>query len=464
MYDVAIIGAGPAGLFAAQRLARAKLKVIVVDKGKDILKRKCKIGLSKLGCMKCKPCDIMSGIGGAGAFSDGKLNLSPDIGMFLDEIGITREEAETRIQEVDQILLGCGVPDKLYGKSSRVNEWLKRTQKVDNLIKNNNDGGMVRLIPALQRHIGSDNTPNVINNLKQQILRLGGEFKTGFEVQEILKNSSFYIKGGNKIIQSKYLIVAPGRGGAYWFRDIAHRLGIKTKFGPIDVGVRVELLAKDMDEITKVIYDPKFWIDTPSYDDRVRTFCTNPRGFVTMEQIDGSLLVNGHAMRNKRSKNTNFALLYTINLTEPVVDTTMFGKRLASSANFIAAGKVILQLLGDLKRGRRTHASYMRSNEVKPTLSPVCYGDLGLAFNYRIINNLLEALDILNMVIPGISKDSTLLYAPEVKFYDTRYETTGLETNVKGLYVAGDGCGKSRGIIGAAMTGMIAAEQILKKT
>jgi uncharacterized protein len=462
MYDTAIIGAGPAGLFAAERLARSGLKVIIIDKGKDILKRSCKIGLTRLGCVKCSPCDIMAGVGGAGAFSDGKLNLTPDIGMFLEEIGITREEAEKRIKEVDELLLKCGVKDELYGKSKRVEEWVKRTEKVNLFVKSNFQRGMVKLVPALQRHIGSDSTPKVINTLKQHILRLGAEFRLSFNVQEILKNTHFYIKSGTEIIQAKTLIVAPGRGGAYWFRDQARKLGLKTRFGPIDVGIRVELLAKDMDEITRVIYDPKFWINTPSYDDRVRTFCTNPRGFVTMEQVDGSLLVNGHAMRNKKSRNTNFALLCTVNLTEPVVDTTMYGKNAAHFCNFIADDQVILQRLGDLKRGRRTHNSYLKDNEVKPSLSAYCCGDLGLAMGYRIINNLKESLELLNMVIPGISKDSTLLYAPEVKYYDTRYDTKGLQTSIKGLYVAGDGCGKSRGIIGAAMTGIIAAENLLE--
>ncbi|MBW2988360.1 FAD-dependent oxidoreductase [Candidatus Woesearchaeota archaeon] len=466
MYDVIIVGAGPAGLFAADTLSKSNLKVLVVDKGKDIDKRVCKTQVPNIGCKQCQLCDIMYGVGGAGAFSDGKLNITPDIGMDLDELKITKAKAKKLIQYVDNLFLECGVEDKLYGKSKRVEEWVKRTEKVDAYLKRNhpNSEPSVKLIPAPQRHIGSDNTPRVIAKFKRRLIKQGVKFKLNFEIQDILKNKNFYLKRGSTVLESRYVIVAPGRGGAYWFRDVAKKLGIATLFGPIDVGVRVELLAKDMDEITSVIYDPKFKITTPTYKDSVRTFCTNPRGFVTVEHIDKMLLVNGHAMRKKRTRNTNFALLYTIHLTEPIVDTTKYGRLIARFCNFIAGGRPLLQRLGDLKQGQRTRPGYIQSNEVKPTFKGVCCGDLGLALNYRIITNITESLDILNMIIPGISKDSTLVYAPEVKFYDTKYSTDeNLETDVRGLFVAGDGCGKSRGIIGAAITGIIAAQGILKK-
>ncbi len=467
MYDVIVIGAGPAGLFAADKLADNNLKVLVVDKGKDIKKRKCKINSTRMGCLKCKTCDIMFGVGGAGAFSDGKLIFSTKIGIFMDQLEITDEQAAKYMERVENIFLDCGIDKTIYGTSKRVKEWLKRTEKVDELVKLNNPNKTpsIKLVPSKQRHIGSDNTPLVIGRFKEKLEAKGVTFKLNFEVQEILKNDNFYIKRGTEIEQSKYLIVAPGRGGAYWFRDTAHKLGIKTAFGPIDVGVRVEVLAKDMDEITKVIYDPKFWIDTPTYGDRVRTFCTNPRGFVTIEQFENMQIVNGHAMRNKRTKNTNFAMLSTINLTKPIVDTTEYGRNIARFCNYIADGKPIIQKLGDLKRGGRSYQKGIDKNVVRQTLKTVCTGDLGLAYNYRIIINILEGLQMLNMVIPGVYKDSTLLYAPEVKFYDTRYTTdSNLQTNVPGLYVAGDGAGKSRGIVGAAVTGILAAEGVIRNS
>ncbi len=465
MYDVIIIGAGPAGLLAADTLSKQKLSVLVVDKGLDISARKCKTSFTSISCKRCPVCAIMYGVGGAGAFSDGKLNISHEIGMNLSELGIPAARADSLIKQVDKIFLECGVENKLYGQSRRVGEWVRRTEKVDAYLKRNHPDRepLVKLVPALQRHIGSDKTPKVISNLKQKLVEQGVKFKLGFEVEDILKNNRFFVKGGSTMFESKHLIVAPGRGGAYWFRDLAKKLGIITSFGPIDVGVRVELLAKEMDEITRVIYDPKFRMVTPTYQNEVRTFCTNPHGYITMEQVDKLLLVNGHALRSKRTKNTNFALLYTINLTEPVVDSTKYGRRIASFCNFISGGKILLQRLGDLRRGKRTRMRDIRANEVKPSLKAICCGDLGLGLNYRIITNMMESLDMLNMVLPGISKDSTLLYAPEVKFYDTKYKTdSNLETNLPGIFVAGDGCGKSRGIIGAAITGIMAAEGVLK--
>ncbi len=467
MYHVIIIGAGPAGLFAAETLSKYNLRVLVIDKGVDITKRRCLIDKPQLGCQRCKFCHIMFGVGGAGAFSDGKLNLSSDIGMDINELRITKEEAEKLIWHIDRIFLEAGVEDKLYGKSKRVAEWVKRTEKVDSLLKRNHQTKkcFVKLIPALQRHIGSEKTPQVISNIKKRLTARDVEFKLATEVVDIKKQKqTFQVVTTKGNFNSKYLIVAPGRGGAYWFRDIAHKLNIKTSFGPIDVGVRVELLAKDMEEITKVIYDPKFIIKTPTYGDKVRTFCTNPYGYITSEFIENMVLVNGYAYRSKKTSNTNFALLYTIYLTEPVVDTTQYGRQIAKFSNFIAGGKPIVQRLGDLRLGRRTRKVYIANNEVKPSFKGVCYGDIGLALNYRIINNIIEALDILNLVIPGITKDSTLLFAPEVKFYDTKYPTSKqLESSVEGLFVAGDGCGKSRGIIGAALTGILAAKGVLKK-
>jgi len=465
-YDVIILGAGPAGLFAAESLSKRHFKILMIDKGRDIKERKCPIYRKDASCNLCKICDISFGVGGAGGLSDGKLNLHHKIGMDINELKIDKKKAYRLINYVDSVFQRYGADKTLYGTNKKeIKRWKRRTEKINETLKENNGKeGSVDIITPLQRHMGTDKIKEVIENFKKELEQRGVHFQLKTEIERIIKNkSSFHLISKNKVFEARYLLVCPGRGSSYWFREQAEKLGIKHKFGSIDVGVRVELLAKDYSEITDLIYDPKFHITTPTFKDKVRTFCTNPRGEVTCEQNESMILVNGHANKKAKTKNTNFALLYTIDLTKPQADTTEYGRHIARFVNFISGKKPIIQRLGDLKDGHRSTMESIKKNKVKPTLRGCNPGDLGMALTYRVIKNVLEALEILDDIVPGVAKDSTLLYAPEIKFYDTKYITSkDLETNLKGLFVAGDGVGKSRGIIGAAVTGLIVAEGIQK--
>ncbi|MBI5679534.1 MAG: NAD(P)/FAD-dependent oxidoreductase [Methanobacterium sp.] len=455
--DVVIIGAGPAGLFAADKLAD-HFKIIVVDKGRGIDTRKC-VALKNRNCGKCLPCNITGGLGGAGGLSDGKLNLRPDIGGNLEEF-VSKEEAWNIINEIDEFFLKHGAPEELYKPSKK---------DISTILKKSAATG-IKFIPIIQRHIGSDKTPDVINSIKESIEDKGVSFLLETEVKDIkadktVKGVTLKDKTGNEFeIKSNYIVAAPGRVGAYWFSDQLKKLKIPVNYNPVDIGVRVEVPHIVMDFITKINWDPKFHITTKTYDDFVRTFCTCPKGFVVEEVYDGFVGVNGHSMREKVSENTNFAFLVRVELTEPIENTSAYLFAIASMANTLGGGKPIIQRLGDLKRGRRSTWNRIEKSNISPTFKNVVPGDIAMALPHRMVVDILEGLEALNEVIPGVASDSTILYAPEIKLYAMRAKVNqGMETPVKGLYVAGDGAGVSRGIVGAAATGIIAANDILKK-
>lgn len=454
--DVVIIGAGPAGLLAAAKLAD-KLKVIIIDKGKGIEGRKC-ISLKKGTCVQCSPCNITGGLGGAGGLSDGKLNLRPDIGGNLEEF-VSSDEAWDIIKEIDEFFLKHGAPDEIYAPSE---------DDISGILRKSAAAG-IKFIPIVQRHIGSDKTPQVINSIRKEIEGKGAKFLLETEVLNIIadknvKGVSIREKDGNEFeIKCNYIIAAPGRVGAYWLSDQLKKLKISIRYNPVDIGVRVEVPHIVMDSITSINWDPKFHITTKTYDDFVRTFCTCPKGFIVEEVYEGFVGVNGHSMRGKMSLNTNFAFLVRVELTEPTENTSAYAFSIASIANILGSGKPIIQRLGDLKRGRRSTWKRIEKSNVSPTFKNVIPGDIAMALPNRLVIDIIEGLEALNQVIPGVATDSTLLYAPEIKLYAMRAEVNrALETPVKGLYVAGDGAGVSRGIVGAAATGIIAANNILK--
>ncbi len=454
-YDVIIVGAGPAGMFAADELA-GKMDVLIIDQGRDIDVRDCKMNLRSI-CMHCEPCDIMCGVGGAGTFSDGTLNLRPDIGGDLAEQTGDPEYAWQLVEHVDKVFVRYGAPKQLYIPKGDEVEHLKRRAAAVG----------ARFIEITQRHIGSDNAPRVIENFEKDLKERGIEFLLETKVADLLIEDGtckgIILQDGTEI-RSRFTIIAPGRIGATWMDETVKKHNIAAKYAPIDVGVRVEVPAIVMDPITRINRDPKFHIQTKTYDDFVRTFCTNEHGFVVKEEYEGYIATNGHSMRNMESENTNFAFIVRVELTEPLENTIKYGRSIAKLATTIGGGRPVLQRMGDLRRGRRSTEERIRKNSVINTLKDVTPGDISMALPHRIVTDIKEGLEVLNEIIPGVASDSTLLYAPEVKFYSMQVLVNrNMETSVKNLFAAGDGAGLSRDIVNAAATGVIAGRGILKK-
>ncbi|GFO97005.1 hypothetical protein ig2599ANME_1202 [groundwater metagenome] len=454
-YDVIIVGAGPAGMFAADELA-GRLDTLIIDQGRDIDKRECKMKRRGI-CTHCDPCDIMCGVGGAGTYSDGTLNLRPDIGGDLAEQTGDPEYAWELVDHVDRVFVRYGAPEQMYIPKGEEVELLKRRAAAVG----------ARFIEITQRHMGSDNAPKVIGNFEKDLKDRGVEFLLSTKVDDLIIEDNacvgVVLKDGSEI-RSRFTIIAPGRVGATWIDEVVKKHKIGAKYAPIDVGVRVEVPAIVMDPITKINRDPKFHIQTKTYDDFVRTFCTNEHGFVVKEEYKGFIATNGHSMRNLESENTNFAFIVRVELTEPIENTVRYGRSIAKLATTIGGGKPVLQRMGDLRRGRRSTEARLRKNSVINTLKDVTPGDISMALPHRIVTDIREGLEVLNEIIPGVASDSTLLYAPEVKFYSMEVLVDrNMESSVKNLFAAGDGAGLSRDIVNAAATGVIAARGILKK-
>ena len=452
-WDVIIIGAGPAGMCAANELADRGIGVLVIDRGRDIKERHCP--MEEAGkCAQCKQCDIMCGVGGAGTFSDGTLNLRPDIGGDLAAITGDNPAAWALVDYVDGLFLKYGAPERLYTADGAQVERLKRSAASVG----------VHFIEISQRHMGSDNAPRIIENFENDLKSRGTVFRLNAQVRDLLIEDNtctgVLLEHGEKL-SSRFTLLCPGRIGGEWVNTLVKRHGIDAKHGAIDIGVRVEVPSIIMDHITKINHDPKFHIRTKRYDDFVRTFCTNEHGFVVKERYEGFIGTNGHSLKSRRSDNTNFAFLVRTELTEPLEDTTRYGKSVSKLATTIGGGNPILQRMGDLRRGQRSTWSRIRRNPVKNTLEDVTPGDISMAMPHRIVMDIIEGLEKLNEVIPGVASDSTLLYAPEVKFYAMELQVSPeLATSTKGLYAAGDGTGLSRDIINAAATGVIAGRAI----
>jgi hypothetical protein len=438
-YDVGIIGAGPAGLFAAYELMDSPLRILVIDRGKEPLKRDSKV----------------FGVGGAGAFSDGKLNLTHKIGGTPSSLHRTNKDIQKRIDTIDRIFTELGVKEEYSGKDSA---------GLLSLRKKATENGL-EFVTGRQRHIGTDTLPRILDHLYILLQKGNIHFQLNTEIKTIQKKDDMYVlKHSQDKIVVKHLILAPGRAGAYWLRKEARKLGIKFAYGPIDVGLRLEFPSEIYEAIKNIMYDAKFRLYTPTYDDLVRTFCVNPNGFVTVEKYDDLILVNGHAAKKSKSNNTNLALLSRIELTDPVEDTTTYGRAIVKLANTIGGGKPLLQRLKDFKEGRRSTWERISHSSISPTVTWVTPGDISMALPRRIVTNLLEGIERINFLIPGIDSGDTFIYAPEVKFYDTHYAVSKtMETNLANCYVAGDASGHARGIVYSAVTGMVAAEGIKKE-
>jgi len=455
-YDVVIVGSGPSGIFAALELLknRKTSRILIIEKGKDIDKRICPMKIREISCAACPECALLSGWGGAGAYSDGKLNLSPHIGGSLGKyIGI--DSLESMITNADATYITFGAPDKLYGTNENEIATISRLAAEHNL----------RFIPSRIRHIGTDRCRAVLTKIKNSLERFV-DILFNTEAEHVLtskkKVNGVRLKNGEKF-SADFVILAPGREGSRWLEREAKRLHLTLLQNPVDIGVRVEIPASVFEHLTKITYEPKLVFHSRTFNDRVRTFCVNPYGEVVKEYLKGIWTVNGHSYANSRTSNTNFALLVSTVFTEPFNEPILYGSYIAGLANLLGKG-VIVQRLGDLHKGRRSTRERIAQGEVQPTLKDATPGDLSFVLPYRYLSDILEMIEAIDKIAPGVNSDHTLLYGAEVKFYSMLPKLSeSLETEIANLFAVGDGAGVSRGLIQASVSGTIAAREIKRR-
>ena len=461
MYDVIIVGGGPAGLFCAYELINKckKLKIAILEAGKLANHRVCKMNKKGGECINCNPCQILSGYGGAGTFSDGKLNFIPKLGKSDLYKYMDKDYAEKLIDECEEIFNKFEMNSEVYPSNMDEANKLKK----DIAKKGAN------LLIIKQKHLGSDKLPGYIDKFCNYLILNGVDLYENTYVEDIIKNDNIYDvcykdKKQKKNFKSKYVVVAPGRTGAGWIQNLADKYNIPYVSQSIEIGVRVEVRKEILDDICSIIYDPTIFIITDTYNDEIRTFCTNPGGFVAKENYNGYICVNGHSLKDIKSNNSNFAFISKVSLTSPVTNTREYGEAIASIANILGDGKPILQTLRDLKKGRRSTEGRIKKSYVTPTMKDYVAGDLALVLPHRIITNIIEGLKKLDEIIPGVNNDDTLLYGPEIKFFSNEITTdNNMKLENENIYFIGDGAGKAGNIVTSAATGLVAARDIIKR-
>jgi len=464
-YDVIIIGAGPAGIFTALETTerRPDSRVLIVDTGRDISHRYCPARVNGQ-CAHCDPCAIVHGWAGAGAFSDGKLSLSDEVGGQISEY-MGHKRAMEYIKRADDLYLRFGANPTVHGRDDR------RVEEIAYQASRYN----IRLIPCPVRHLGTENAGPVLGAMHDHLVeKTNTTFLELTTAQEILVEDGrvtgvrMQPKDGEAFVaRAPYVVAAPGRGGAQWLSETVGKLGLRTKNNEVDIGVRVEVPNAIMDGLTGDLYEAKLVYYSDTYENKVRTFCMNPGGEVSQEHYEGGIaVVNGHSYEDpaRRTGNTNFALLVSTSFTEPFNQPIEYGRYIAQLGNMLTGGPIMVQRLGDLLKGRRTDASRLKKSTTIPTLSTAVPGDLSFVLPARHLTSIIETLRALDHLAPGLYSQNTLLYGVEVKFYSSKVLVNNdFETAIHGLYAIGDGAGITRGLMQASVTGMAVADDMVGK-
>nr|WP_320024102.1 NAD(P)/FAD-dependent oxidoreductase [uncultured Acetobacterium sp.] len=457
-YDVIIIGAGPGGIFAAMELAKknSELKILMLEKGNSIEKRICPKRTTNK-CVGCKPCNITTGFAGAGAYSDGKLSLSPDVGGELPEY-IGYKTTVDLIKYVDDLYIEFGADKRVHGLDNPEKIRDIRTKAIQSNLK---------LIECPVRHMGTEVGYTIYQRIQNYLINdLGIEIKFRTPVQSLVveDNTVVGVRTKDEILRADKVLVAVGRDGSEWFTSMCEEYNVETKVGKIDIGIRLETRNEVMQEINDALYEGKLVYYTPTFDDSVRTFCSNPGGVVSTEYYDNQLaVVNGHSYKSDalKTNNTNFALLVSKSFTEPFREAVAYGKHIASLGNMLTGNKIMVQRYGDFLRGRRTTEERLNRNNIRPTLIDAVPGDLCLVLPYRIMKDIDEMIQALDHISPGLASDETLLYGVEVKFYSNKVTVDkNFQSSIENLYVLGDGAGVTRGLMQASANGVFVARNL----
>lgn len=451
MNDLVIVGAGPAGIFTAYEYKKLNpnASVVMIEKGHNINRRACpKFKLGK--CAYCEPCNITTGFSGAGAFSDGKLSLSPEVGGDLPNL-IGYDVAQEYINYVDQIYLDFGADTKIEGIDN--NDSVKNIRRKAILAN-------LKLVDCPIRHLGTEKAHEIYSKIQEHLINSGVKIYFDTECHGIITDDGgacIGVKIDNGVeILAKNTVIATGRRGAKWLFDICNSYNIDHTPGTVDIGVRVECRNEIMEEVNNALYEGKFIGYPLPFKNKVRTFCQNPGGYVAQENYDNRLaVVNGHSFKEKKSNNTNFAVLCSHNFKVPFDDPIAYATKVGELTNMLGNGNILVQRFGDIINGKRTWQHELDRSNIRPTLSDAVAGDITAAIPYRTMTNIIEFIKLLDKVVPGIASDETLLYAPELKFYSNKVSMDkNLKTSMKNLYCLGDSSGWTRGLMMASVMGV----------